>query len=79
MGYRNTLSSLWLGFPCGNRVHALKHSCRVIAVTTLIADADGHLLENHKSGLMLECLALDALRPDCAFAVFAAIAKLFLH
>ena len=48
----------------------------VEAVTTLVAHADGHILENHKPNLVLEHLALHALGTNGTFEVLAAIPKL---
>ena len=51
----------------------------VVAASALIADADGDLFQNHETGLVLKCFAVDSLVFYDAAAKLTALSELLVH
>ena len=56
-----------------NVVHGVKDVGAIVPGSACVADTDDYIFKHDESFLMLKCLALDLLRTDGAFAVFASI------
>lgn len=63
----------------GNCVYPLERVGRIVAIPTLVTDPNHYVLKDHKTGFVLESLALDMLLSNRSLAVLAAISELTAH
>lgn len=79
MGYGDVFSTLGRDFARGNRLDALEHVCRVVAIAALVTDPNHHVLKDHKARFVLEGLPLYPLFSNCPRTVLAPLSKPSRH